>query len=66
MRILVTDGSTRTALAVVRSLGARGHEVIVGERQAPALAHRSRYCSQAIVYPDPETAEAAFVDRLVA
>ena len=35
MRVLVTDGDTRPALAAVRALGRRGHEVIVAGERAP-------------------------------
>jgi predicted ATP-grasp superfamily ATP-dependent carboligase len=66
MRILVTDGDTRAALAVVRALGRRGHQVIVAERHGGALAHASRYCARAIEYPDPLTASEAFVDAVAA
>lgn len=53
MRILVTDGDTRAGLAIVRSLGQAGHEVIVGARQTRSLAAASRFAAQAIAYPDP-------------
>ena len=46
MRVCVTDGANRAALAVTRSLGRAGHEVIVGEKQVPSLAQTSRYCSE--------------------
>ena len=64
MKVLVTDGANRAALAITRSLGRRGHEVLVGEKRAPSLAQTSRYCAERIVYPDPLTASAAFVDAL--
>lgn len=61
MRVLVTDGGSRAALAVTRSLGQAGHEVIVGERYAPALAQASKYCRRSLVYPDPARAWTDFV-----
>ncbi len=64
MRILVTDGENRAALAVTRSLGRAGHDVIVGEKSTPSLAQASRYCAERVVYPDPITNSAGFVDRL--
>jgi predicted ATP-grasp superfamily ATP-dependent carboligase len=42
-RILVTDGSQRSALAVVRSLGRAGHTVFVCDAQVPSLAGSSKY-----------------------
>ena len=64
MKVLVTDGDTRAALAVTRSLGRAGHEVVVGEKQTPALAQTSRFCTARIVYPDPVQQSAAFVSAL--
>ena len=64
MKVLVTDGDTRAALAVTRSLGRAGYDVFVGERQAASLAQSSRYGSSGIVYPDPAVASDDFVEYL--
>jgi len=64
MKVLVTDGDNRAALAVTRSLGRLGHEVIVGEKRTPALAQVSRYCRGRVVYPDPVSAPGEFVQWL--
>ncbi len=45
MRILVTDGDSRAALALTRSLGCGGHEVHVTAPRARSLAGASRYCA---------------------
>src|SRR5262245_28379133 len=45
MRILVTDGETRAALATVRALGARGHRVHVVARRRRSLAGASRFAA---------------------
>lgn len=66
MKVLVLDGHNRAALAVTRSLGRAGHEVIVGDVQKRSLAHWSRYCSAAITYPDPIVESDAFIDNLAA
>jgi predicted ATP-grasp superfamily ATP-dependent carboligase len=42
-RILVTDGTQRSALAVVRSLGRAGHLVFVCSSRVPSLAGSSRH-----------------------
>jgi predicted ATP-grasp superfamily ATP-dependent carboligase len=42
-RILVTDGTQRSALAVVRSLGRAGHTVFVCSPRVPSLAGSSKY-----------------------
>jgi predicted ATP-grasp superfamily ATP-dependent carboligase len=64
MRILVTDGNSRSALAVVRSLGQRGHEVIVAAAEPSSLAGSSRYAAAREVYPDPSVDTSAFVPAI--
>ena len=46
MRILVTDGDTRAALAVVRALGAQGHTVDVVAARPGSLAGVSRFAAR--------------------
>jgi predicted ATP-grasp superfamily ATP-dependent carboligase len=53
MKVLVTDGDSRPALAIVRSLGRRGLSVVVGEEQPVSLASSSRHCVQRVTYPSP-------------
>lgn len=53
MKVFVTDGDERPALAVTRSLGRRGIAVLVGEERRTSLASSSRYCSGHITYPSP-------------
>ncbi len=65
MRILVTDGDARSALAAVRSLGRRGHEVITCAARLPSLAAASRYSSAAEIYPDPTRDADGFVRALI-
>jgi predicted ATP-grasp superfamily ATP-dependent carboligase len=64
MRILVTDGDSRAALAVTRALGPLGHEVWVGAPREPSLAHTSRHCARRITYPDPVRDPAGFLDAV--
>lgn len=64
MRILVTDGDSRAALAITRSLGRAGHEVVVGSTRIRSLAGASRYCCARVRYPDPDRYGAAFVSFL--
>ncbi len=65
MKVLVTDGDSRAALAVTRSLGRRGYDVVVGHSRTHALAQSSRHCRQRLLYPDPLELPEPFVDRLV-
>jgi predicted ATP-grasp superfamily ATP-dependent carboligase len=64
-RVLVLDGSQRSALAVVRSLGAQGIEVTVGEERIPCLASRSKFAARAFKYTSPKTNPAAFIADIV-
>jgi len=64
MRVLVTDGDNRASLAITRSLGRAGHEVIVGERHRRSLAGSSRYCAARVRYPDPVRASDEFMTAL--
>jgi predicted ATP-grasp superfamily ATP-dependent carboligase len=53
MKVLVTDGENRSALAVVRSLGRRGCRVVVTAHEARSLASSSKFCAQGLAVPDP-------------
>lgn len=63
-RILVLDGDQPAALAIVRSLAAHGMTVDAGERAAKFLSSHSRHVRDALVYPDPLSEPAAFVDTI--
>lgn len=65
-RVLVLDGNQRACLAAVRSLGAHGLWVAVGETGGPSLAGTSRYCQRNCSYPDPSKDPRAFFEALLA
>lgn len=65
MRALVLDGDTRSALAIVRSLGRSGIHVTVASEDEASLAGSSRWCSQRLVYPCPRSSARLFVDWLI-
>lgn len=65
VRVLVTDGNERAALAVTRALGREQVEVIVGAESHRSLAGASRYCRQCIVYPSPYQEPERFVASLL-
>lgn len=65
MRVLITDGNERAALAVTRALGRENVEVIVGAESERSLAGSSRYCRQSFVYPSPYQEPDGFVSRLL-
>ena len=60
-RILVTDGTQRSALAVVRSLGRAGHTVFVCSPRVPSLAGASRSAFAEAVVSDALVSPAEFV-----
>ena len=65
MRVLVTDGNERAALAVTRALGREQVEVIVGAESQRCLAGSSRYCGEQIVYPSPYQDPKGFLATLM-
>jgi len=61
-RVLLTDGQQRKTLAAMRSLGARGIDIIAAEDTRWATSLFSRYCGQRLVSPNPgERPEEYFV-----
>ena len=65
MKVLITDGNERAALAVTRALGREQVEVIVGADTLRSLAGSSRYCRQSFVYPSPYQDPEGFVAALL-
>lgn len=64
MKIIVTDGNTRAALAITRALGQEGNQIIIGSTKIPSLASTSRFCAKSLVYPDPRKESAGFISTL--
>lgn len=64
MRILVTDGDNRSALAATRALGLAGHEVYTACDRQPSLAGASRHARSAELYPSPVISPEAFVQAV--
>jgi ATP-grasp domain-containing protein len=62
--VLVTDGESRAALAIVRSLGGRGHRVFVCSPRRRCLAGASRYCHAQGAVPDPLGAGSRFAEAV--
>jgi predicted ATP-grasp superfamily ATP-dependent carboligase len=60
LRVLVTDGEQRSALAIVRSLGRAGHEIEVVSTSGRSLAGASRWVRAEYPVPDPLDEPAAF------
>jgi predicted ATP-grasp superfamily ATP-dependent carboligase len=62
--VVVLDGSERSALAVVRSLGRAGYAVHVGASARRSLAGGSRYCLTETALPHPLTDGSAYADAV--
>lgn len=60
-RVLVLEGRSRKAVAVVRSLGRAGYEVHVTSRVPFAPARGSRWCRRFFRHPDPGADPATFL-----
>ena len=60
LRVIVTDGEQRSALAIVRSLGRAGHRVEVVSASGRSLAGASRFCRSDHAVPDALAAPDAF------
>ncbi|MDY6945278.1 MAG: ATP-grasp domain-containing protein [Pseudomonadota bacterium] len=65
MRVLITDADNRSALAATRSLGARGHTVIIAAERQPALAAVSRHASAVEPCPSPAEDPQGFVAAIM-
>jgi len=65
VRVLITDGNERSALAVTRAFGLQQLEVIVGAETRSSLAAASKYCSRSFVYPSPYSDPDGFVEKLL-
>jgi predicted ATP-grasp superfamily ATP-dependent carboligase len=65
MRVLITDADNRSALAATRSLGARGHTVVIAAERQPALAAVSRHAAAVETCPSPAADPQGFVAAIV-
>ena len=65
MRVLITDGNERAALAATRALGQRQVQVVVGAERSKSLAASSKYCSGSFSYPSPYVDPTGFVSRIL-
>jgi len=64
MKVLITDGEQRAALAVTRSLGKRGDEIIIASDRRHTISSCSGYSNCSFVYHNPVSNEGAFVEEI--
>ena len=63
-RVLILDANQRSALAVARSLGAKGLHVVAADETRRTLAGSSKYCQETFAYPSPYSHPDHFVTTL--
>ena len=66
MKILVTSARAPHALAVIRSMGERGHEVVAGDSTRLAMGAYSKFVTRRFWYPSVTERPAAFLAALEA
>jgi predicted ATP-grasp superfamily ATP-dependent carboligase len=64
-RVMVTDAERGSAVAIIRSLGRKGMQVVAASSVAGAAGFRSRYTMERLEYPSPSTRPAAAVEAIV-
>lgn len=64
MRVLVTDGSKRESVAIVRSLGKKGIEVTVEEDSRICCSFFSKYVKNRVIYPNPDRKPLSFMQSI--
>lgn len=64
-KVLVLDANQRSALAIIRSLGRHGLQVVAGDQGGHALGAASKYASASVRYPDPATSPGAFLSEIM-
>ena len=65
MIAVVLNGDTKSALASVRSLGARGIAVICGAEKRSAMALHSKYVSKRFIYRSPLANPDGFLEDVI-
>jgi predicted ATP-grasp superfamily ATP-dependent carboligase len=64
-RVLVTDAARGAAIAVIRSLGREGYEVIAADSEPRSPGFYSKYASARLRYPPPRTDPEGAVEALL-
>jgi len=63
-RAIVTDAGRGSSIAVIRSLGRAGWEVVAADTAPSSPGFRSRFATGTLLYPDPLSDPAGVVDAL--
>jgi len=65
MKILITDGENRSALAVTRSLGRRGYDVFVAGVETANISACSKFCKANFQTPNPMKNGRKYSERIM-
>ncbi|MGQ0659046.1 MAG: carboxylate--amine ligase [Chromatiales bacterium] len=63
--MLVTDAERGSAIAIIRALGRAGYHVIAADSNRRSIGFRSRYVSDTLVYPPPESDSRRLTESLL-
>lgn len=63
--IFITDGRSRASLAIIRSLGMKGFNIISGESYSINPSFFSRYVKERCIYPDPRKNPDLFLEFIL-
>jgi predicted ATP-grasp superfamily ATP-dependent carboligase len=63
--IFVTDGRSRASVAIIRSLGMKGLNIISGESYPINPSFFSRFVKKRVIYPDPRKNPDMFLDFIL-
>lgn len=64
MNILITDGENRSSLAATRSLGKKGHKVIISGQSLRNISSVSKYCAGRYKVSDPLESGNAYINDI--
>lgn len=63
-KVLVTGADTTAALAITRSLGKNGIDVICSDSKKNSKSFYSKYCKNKFIYPSPDDQPKEFIEAL--
>ena len=64
-KVLVTDSGRGSSIAIIRSLGRAGYNVVAADATDRSIGFRSRYAHETLVYPSPMNDRSAFIEVLL-
>ena len=65
MTVLVTDGSYKNSLAIIRTLGEKNIQIYSASKDRKSLCSYSKYCKKAFLYPHPRHDPQRFIQQII-